>query len=361
VVDHWTDLERIPDLKALKETASAIGHLPMGTWLTDQRYELDDLWNEFVRQRDGDGSFASSEPDNLLSPEWSALTVPGGTDHGEDFAVSDPGVPSTKNFGDHLGEVYLASRLREVVAITSFTRLDAFDPMDTSDRAVRRARLTKGVPTWAPAAQSRGEGFLLTLNEDAVQAWETRLRSLETGRHQAMTEAQHRWRSRRGLDPEVGLVPNRFVLLHTLSHLLINAVSLHSGYSTASVRERIYCREPGSGEFPMAGILLYTAAADSEGTLGGLVGLGRPEVLGPLLDEAIEKARVCSSDPFCAAHAPSETTDASNEQVDDGSLHGAACHVCLFVPETSCDYANRYLDRGYCVVTLMDDEIAYFK
>ncbi len=359
VVDHWTDLEQTPDLAALKRTADAIRHLPMGAWLADDRYTLEELWDEFVKQRDGteDGD---GGPNTLLGPEWSALTTPGGTRHGDDFAVNDPGLPETTKFKDRVDRLHLATRLREVVAITGFTRLDAYDPNDTSERAVRRARLASGRPTWAPAAQSRGEGVLFRLDEDAVEAWETRLSELDEGRHHAMHEAQRAWRERRSLDPTIGLVSDRFVLLHTLSHLLINAVSLRSGYATASIRERLYCRTPGEGDLPMAGVLLYTAAADSEGTLGGLVSLGQPDVMGPLLEEAVDNARVCSSDPFCAAHSPNGSTDSHHAGPGDGTAHGAACHVCLFLPETSCDHANRYLDRTYAVATLTDSDIAYF-
>lgn len=356
VVDHWIDLEQLADLPALEQLAAAIRALPMGAWLADDRYTLQELWNEFVRQRDADED-GETRPDTLLGPEWSALTTPGGTRHGGDFAVEDAGQPETK-WTDKVEGVYLATRLREVVAITGFTRLDAHDPNDASPSAVRRARLSTGRPNWAPAAQSRGEGFLVTLSEDAVQSWETALVGRSDGRHREMTQAQREWRERRGLDPAVGHVSNRFVLLHTFSHLLINAVALRSGYATASIRERLYCRVPGDGDFPMAGVLLYTAAADSEGTLGGLVSIGRPDVIGPLLDEALENFRICSSDPFCAAHAPNSSVDATAP--GDGTLHGAACHVCLFLPETSCDHANRYLDRAFAVPTLTSGDVAFF-
>lgn len=79
----------------------------------------------------------------------------------------------------------------------------------------------------------------------------------------------------------------------------------------------------------MAGVLLYTAVPDSEGTLGGLVALGAPDRLGSLIEGAMERARICTSDPFCATHLPNGV--AAGGSVGDGSLHGAACHVCLFL------------------------------
>ncbi len=104
------------------------------------------------------------------------------------------------------------------------------------------------------------------------------------------------------------------------------------------------------GEARQAGVLIYTAAADSDGTLGGLVELGKPESLGQLLTQALRRAMICSSDPLCSEHKPSQ----------DRSLHAAACHACSFVSETSCEYGNRYLDRALVVPTLNDAGAEFF-
>src|SRR4029077_5839444 len=120
----------------------------------------------------------------------------------------------------------------------------------------------------------------------------------------------------------------RYVLLHSLAHSLVNELALECGYSPASLHERIYAREPSDQGGPMAGVLLYTAASDSEGTLGGLVSLGEPRQFGRLLDNALERARLCSADPLCAEHTP---------HTSEESLHNASCHACLFVPETTCE------------------------
>ncbi|MEW2435060.1 DUF1998 domain-containing protein [Streptomyces caniferus] len=164
-------------------------------------------------------------------------------------------------------------------------------------------------------------------------------------------------RSRRaGEDPTGGtpvLVPGsrhrtavargiRYVLLHTIAHTLIRGFALECGYGASGIAERVYAR---SGEEPMAGILLYTAAPDSEGTLGGLVSLGHRDRLGPVIDQALEEARLCSSDPMCAEHDPRIHS----------RLHGAACQACLFAAETSCERGNHYLDRSLLVETLAGD------
>lgn len=97
---------------------------------------------------------------------------------------------------------------------------------------------------------------------------------------------------------------------------------------------------------------LYTAAPDSEGTLGGLVAVGRPEVFGSVLSQALDHARLCSSDPLCAHHLPHS---------DEDALHGAACHACAFASETSCEKNNRYLDRNLVVETLTGAGLAFFE
>ena len=79
--------------------------------------------------------------------------------------------------------------------------------------------------------------------------------------------------------------------------------------------------------------------------------LGKPENLARLINLALSRAKVCSSDPLCAEHVPAE----------DASLHAAACHACGFLPETSCECGNRYLDRSLLVATFQNEEVAFFE
>ena len=102
----------------------------------------------------------------------------------------------------------------------------------------------------------------------------------------------------------------------------------------------------------MAGVLLYTASPDAEGTLGGLVALSEPSRLAAVFREAMNRAKLCSTDPMCADHQADDQGD---------TLHNAACHACLFAPETSCEKGNRYLDRGAVLPILGHGGSAYFK
>ena len=128
--------------------------------------------------------------------------------------------------------------------------------------------------------------------------------------------------------------------------MLIRQVALECGYSSASLRERVYIGTPRT---PTAGVLLSTAASDSEGTLGGLVALGHARYLKRLLDQAFDDALHCSSDPLCAEHVPIDPSAA---------LHAAACHACLFASETSCETNNRWLDRAV-LADLTGDGLAF--
>jgi hypothetical protein len=129
-------------------------------------------------------------------------------------------------------------------------------------------------------------------------------------------------------------VTGRFVLLHTLAHLLIRQLAFECGYASASLRERVYSRTAEEGE-PQSGILIYTAAGDTEGTLGGLARQGEPPRLARTLLNALQSAVWCSSDPLCR----------ESKGQGFGSLNLAACHACTLISETSCVNANALLDR----------------
>jgi hypothetical protein len=139
-------------------------------------------------------------------------------------------------------------------------------------------------------------------------------------------------------------------MLHTLAHLLINELVFTCGYSSASLRERLYVSQQAGQE--MAGFLIYTAAGDSEGTMGGLVRMAGKDQLFPIFAAALSEARWCSTDPVCM--------DAGEKGQGPDSCNLAACHGCALLPETSCEEFNRFLDRGLLVGTFDDPSLGYF-
>ena len=201
---------------------------------------------------------------------------------------------------------------------------------------------------WLPGVQVRGEGIFFRLDEDLVQAWEERP-AVKNRIAQLVAEAE----ASRFAPRSVGSFTARLILVHTLAHLVIQRLVYDAGYSAASLSERLYAREAGGGQEPMAGFLVYTASGDADGSLGGLVRLGLPGQLEPVLGAAVDAARWCSSDPVCMELGGSE------RQGPDG-LNLAACHACAHVPETTCECFNVLLDRALVVGSLEDASVGYF-
>lgn len=235
-------------------------------------------------------------------------------------------------------------RLREVVALMGFTRFEAATPdiHGEYETDVERAEIALQ-PSWFPAVENRGEGIFIQLRSDAVKAWldrpavKARLDSLIAG-HRRWSEA------RKSERPYPG---GPYVLLHTLSHLLIQSLAMRCGYPASSIRERVYADEPG-GRY---GLLLYTGTPDAEGTLGGLVQQARH--IEEHLKQALRAGALCSHDPICSQHAPGES-------LENRWLHGASCHGCALVAETSCEMRNDYLDRALVVPVLGCPGAAFF-
>ncbi len=293
-------------------------------------------------RRDG---ATDGNPEDLRSPEWRVFTAPDAALEGPDFKLRRVPVPA--GFEHSVGEVILVERLREVSALRGFTRMNA--PDDQTFRGGKIVNLSRKSPTWLPCSEVRGEGIFLGLPEEAVLEWEAAYRSSEPSL--ALRDGLRGWRTRRGLpDEPAAWLGERYILLHSLAHALIRELALECGYNASSIRERIYADDGTENGDAMAGILLYTAASDSVGTLGGLVSLGEPDQLAPLLHHALDRAQLCSSDPLCAEHDPRS----------DSSIHAAACHACQFASETSCEQGNRFLDRATLAPTLAHPQLAYF-
>ena len=140
-----------------------------------------------------------------------------------------------------------------------------------------------------------------------------------------------------------------FIMMHTFAHIVMNRLVFECGYQTASLRERLYCSPDGKE----LGVLIYTAAGDSDGTMGGLVAMGRSKCLPLVIQRALEGARWCSSDPVCRDVGGKDGQGPS-------SCNLAACHNCAMVPETACEEFNRLLDRGLVVGSPNDPGLGFF-
>ncbi len=285
---------------------------------------------------------ADWSPIDLMVPEWNYLKLDAAGDHHEDPVSGltvrnralDPHLPPG------ISRVLAVEKLREATALLGFTRIDEMDRID--DLPTRQAPLSLAAPTWVVATENRGEGIFLELAEDAVATWEATVEA--SGLWQAHKAAHRRNFANRMsqtatvVDPDSRLRPPRYWLLHTFAHVLFREMAMSSGYGAASISERIYAWQATDQHPPAAGVLLLTTSSDSDGTLGGLVQLSEPERLRRLINAALKRAFRCSSDPVCAHRTPHAPED---------FLHGAACHCCTMASETSCERANRFLDRRF--------------
>ncbi|BAL00269.1 hypothetical protein OBV_30700 [Oscillibacter valericigenes Sjm18-20] len=241
----------------------------------------------------------------------------------------------------HMKAVSLIEKVRVVNALVGFSRITpVLNRDDKGFVSVKRPETN-----WYPAYEVRGEGIFLEFSESDIDHWiSTNSKIIERAKKLSDNYAksfvgQHHPRK----------ITPKFIMLHTLSHLLISQLSFECGYSIASLSERIYCAEESDGK-QMAGILIYTASGDSEGTLGGLVRQGRPDAFPHILKKAINNAKTCSNDPVCIM---------SHGQGRD-SLNLAACHSCALLPETCCEERNVFLDRGMIVGTFEDESLGFW-
>ncbi len=349
VEEQWVELKETEDIdevrllrKKLQKFKSLI---PLFT-----EYKNEEIWAAIEFKRAG-GQGGKAPSEDLKLPEWQVLSDPDIAAENRDFKLNRVAPP--KGFEVFFEDTVLVERIREVRVLLGFTRIES--NADFAEATVlkdgRLTRLCRENPRWLPASEVRGEGIFLRIREELLLAWQKKPEVQQL--QQEFFNSHKAWRTLRNLEPVQENFPGiRLVLLHSLAHALMRQIVLDCGYTSASVRERLYSRQPGEDGGPMTGILLYTAASDSEGTLGGLVELGDPLTLGRHLQQALESMRLCASDPLCSEHRP--------DTLGRG-IQGACCHACQFAPETSCERGNRYLDRSVLVNTFSDSSTAFFE
>jgi hypothetical protein len=346
--DNWGMLERVGSQAELA-VLEKFGQLkPFAEFSVTELWEAIEQRNHHLAQQQGaDG--AESRP-NLYLPEWEVFTASNNPKPSRDFRLRV--VQPPVKYQNLISREVLVERLREVRALVGFTRIDSPGELaeDEDEDIGVIVPISRKKMTWVPAIEVRGEGIFLQFNEQEILKWLARGKVGDWD--DAFFHAHTEWRKARHFEnPEANYPGLRYILLHSFSHALMRQLALESGYSQASIRERIYSNNPGQPGVAMAGILLYTSAPDSEGTLGGLVGLGEPKILERHIDAALEACRLCASDPTCAEHMPGYGTS---------TMHAAACHACLFAPETSCERGNKYLDRTVLTETVANEDLAYF-
>lgn len=121
----------------------------------------------------------------------------------------------------------------------------------------------------------------------------------------------------------------KFMAVHTMSHLLMKELEFSCGYPTVSLSERLFVDDK-----EMHGVLIYTVGG-MEGSYGGLASQAEPDKFKQLLNNALERAKDCASDPICY----------HSEGQGIGEMNLAACYSCALVAENACELFNSFLDR----------------
>ncbi len=334
-----------PPLSTFIDLSRKAGFEPTATTLKAQQPRLLQPWGDeaieaalqTVQRGDGVAHPAVSDGDDretaFRRAEFSILRK--ASDHPE-ITIRDTSLGA---YADILSQrakgITLIERLRATEVFVGFSRVEFEDSLEDHERRnlLRREPLAPDAD-WLPAHVTHGEGIFIELDESKLQAWET-LPAVQERCNTLLRrlEQANGGHGQRGLSP-------RFLLMHTFAHLVINRLTYESGYSSAALRERLYVSADATA--PMAGVLIYTAAGDSDGTLGGLVRLGHPGSLDRVIEQALRHAMWCSSDPVCAELG-------QEYGQGPGSCNLAACHSCALLPETACEEGNRFLDRALVV------------
>jgi hypothetical protein len=271
-----------------------------------ERFGLERLTEEYIRSRDIDPRV------DLLQEEFRFLREAYDRAPIHD-QLSEAGVPLfslRKQFlqklqgsvsgTDLVVRVAPISRLRVVMVNRGYRRGSDEDP----EVEVVPTSWQDGQQTWFAGAEMFGEGIYVDSGDSRVDLVGNRLvRHAATPRHP----------------------PSGFVWWHTLAHRVIRALAVDAGYSAASIRERIYWDE----ETGLGGFLLYATQPGGDGTMGGLVEIGKH--FRAVLSRSTQDVTSCSNDPLC--------------EETGGHSGDVACFACTMNSETSCAHRNRGLDR----------------
>lgn len=213
------------------------------------------------------------------------------------------------------------NRLKTVTAQVSYQRTSSVST-DNSDNLLNK-RVSSchriGNERWYPAYEGFGEGIFITSDMNPIEFFN-------------LTKLYDEWKKVIHTIPSGSrkdLKNPTFVWWHTLSHAIINSLSLYCGYNASTLKERVYIH-------PQGGILIYNTSPGDDSGMGGLVDIAAD--FQPVLDNAIENILSCSNDPLCM-----------EEFIEPGRVNGSACHNCLLISETSCEHRNMLLDRQFFI------------
>ncbi len=197
---------------------------------------------------------------------------------------------------------------------------------------------------YLPAVENFGEGIFFNLYNDEIDDWlneilndvkfSQRIKIIQKNSEQNELIKKDRFSDIRFLA--------KFIIIHTLSHILIKEFEFSVGYPATSLNERLFINND-----EMSGLMIYTVAG-SEGSYGGLISQANEVNFLNILKSALFRAKDCSSDPVCYNSLDGQGI---------GGLNMAACYSCVLIPDISCEEFNSFLDRAL----LIDENFGFFR
>ena len=283
---------------------------------------------EIVKAHKGSGQVRSEK--DIYFDEYKVLSK-GELQSEDEYSAVAAAIPA--GFDAYFEGITVVDMLTVIQALKGFTRLKPWNGSGVGDGEPERriVPLSAYRKEWLPAVKLNGEGVFFRFKESTLQAWASRTQGRYDEMYHALQDSFYR-----GANPRFS---PQYVALHTFAHLLIREISNACGYSASSLHEKIYSTFENSDD-TMCGVLIYLASSDADGSLGGLISIAEDtERLQHLLDNMLRKAQWCSADPLCA----------SSQKQGYLSLNYAACHDCILLPETACEFRNVLLDRAAIV------------
>jgi len=330
---YWDPILNVQDMAGFISALVEGG--PLGHILEDLNLTVDELVGHIKTRIN---KYSDDAILDIRLEEYRQLVSKLPTPLEDDINFETRNVPIPDGMKFYFSNIVRIVRLREVMAIKGFTRIHP--PGDENDPNIAHMSIDK--TNWLPAIEIRGEGIFMEFNHEHLLKWEQHEEVQERASKIQKSWVKY-WMERYKGEPSPVITP-RYLLVHTWAHALMSRLTLECGYSSASLRERLYISDD------MAGLLIYTTTSDSDGTLGGLQRQGLPDKISKTVRAAVKAMEWCSSDPLCIEGMVAAPENHS----------GAACHACCLAPETSCEKFNRFLDRAMLVGIPGDQEIGYF-
>ena len=303
---------------------------------SSDKKDFDYYWGQYLARKkwfDGKSGSHLEQEYERLQDDFSSEEIDSVS---KDFEKKMIVVP--ESLDQYIEKIAKITKLKEVKALMGFKRLN--EPSNSSNPGKGRfAPVSKSLKNnWLPAIEIFGEGIFFSIKTETLERWEA---DPNLKKRAKVINDEHKRNSIENLPPYLRdnfeldpIVSPRFLLLHSLSHAIMNQLALDCGYSVSSLKERLYISEKDSSN--MAGILIYTSSSDSEGTLGSLSEKAEIDDFEHVFKEAIFSQKTCSDDPNCIDQISSLTEP----------FNHSACHSCLVLPENCCIHFNKFLDRA---------------